>query len=33
MERVGVVGPDPDLLVGWDTGSWIVWAEVGSLQC
>ena len=33
LERVGVVGPDSDLLVGWDVGSWIIWAEVGSLQC
>ena len=33
LERVEVVGPDPDLLVGWDAGSWIVWAEVESLQC
>ena len=23
----------PGLLAGWDAGSWIVWAEVGSLQC
>ena len=21
------------LLAGWDAGSWIVWAEVGSLHC
>ena len=23
----------PRLLAGWDAGSWIVWAEVGSLHC
>ena len=23
----------PGLLAGWAVGSWIVWVEVGSLQC
>ena len=23
----------PGLLAGWAAGSWIVWVEVGSLQC
>ena len=23
----------PGLLAGWATGSWIIWVEVGSLQC
>ena len=36
MERVGVVGPDLDrwrVGLGWAAGSWMVWVEVGSLQC
>ena len=26
-------GAGPGLLAGWAAGSWIVWVEVGSLQC
>ena len=33
LERIGVVGQDLNCWRGWAAGSWIVWVEVGSLQC